>query len=184
LATYQDSTANGSVTISRSTGSLTYPVILQFKGSQALRYALQKSQGTDAYVTDGVTACFIRATTGPQRAGFVVLYPQRIDHIPAFSLLAQYANSNLNVQYGGTGIVNGQTADVITWSFAVSSPPTGFDATAITQHTFYVDQTTGWVTKMQFHHFDDHDRKTTVLTEMYFSRYQFVNGIWRMPVSS
>ena len=176
LAAYQDSYAAGSVTIYGDTGSQSFPAVLRSKGLREFRYEIQKSQGTDIYVTDGIGACITWAKGTFQLGSVISLFGQRIDHIPAFSLLAEYANSNLSVQYAGTASVNGKMADVISLSVD-ATPPNGFTSGKVGERLVFVDQATGLVTKMQGYLFNDTNPNDTNTIELYFLNYQSVGGI-------
>jgi hypothetical protein len=176
LAAYQDSYATGNVTLYTTTGSQSYPAVLRSKGLNEFRYEIQKKQGTDTYTTDGGDACIRRADGTTQFGSTLSLYTQRIDFIPALSILANYTNSTISVQYGGATSVNGSTADVITLSVNINAPP-GVSGSQLDQRTIFVDQTTSLVTKIQGYQFDDSNPGYPTLIEMYFLNYQIVNGI-------
>jgi len=177
LKGYQDSTASGTVTYYSDTGTQTVPLVLKSKGTTQVRMEFQRSQSTDIYVRNGLAACMSRAQGGNANMDSVDLNAQRIDYIPALSLLSEYANSNMNVQYAGTDTVNGSLADVIALSFAIDTLPAGYDSLQLTQHLIYVDRGTGLVTKTQSLRNGNGAQGFTAKIEMYFSNYQNVSGI-------
>ena len=176
LASYQDSYATGSVTIYTLTGSQTFPAVLRSKGLNEFRYEIQKGYGTDIYAADSGGACIHRGDGTSQIGSTLSLYTQRIDYIPAFSILANYTTTNISVQYGGTASVNGQIADVITLSTNVNASQ-GYSTSQIGQRSVFVDQATGLVTKIQGYVFDDSNSGNTTPMELYFLNYQTVTGI-------
>jgi outer membrane lipoprotein-sorting protein len=176
LKGYQDSTVTGSMTYYGSAGSLTVPVTLKSKGKSKLRTEIQQDAGTDVSISDGSNGCMTLASGSKLRSSATDLWTKRVDHIPALSLLAEYASSNMNVQYGGTATVNGSLTDEVALSFSVPSLPNSYDSLKLTQHVFYIDRATGLVTKIQFYRTDS-GSSTPYLVEMYFSNYQMVSGI-------
>jgi hypothetical protein len=175
LANYQDSYATGSVTIYGDTGTLNFPAVLRSKGLRQFRYEIQKLKGTDSYTTDGTAACIARANGTFEADGILALVAQRIDYLPAFSLVSEYANPSLSIQYVGTANVNGQPADVISLSFNVTVP--GYGPGQIGKRNVFVDQVTGLVTKIQGYQVDDATPDNTSSLELYFLNYQNVSGI-------
>jgi hypothetical protein len=177
LSGYQDSTANGTMTFYSDTGTVNVPVILKSKGTTELRQELQRGQSTDIYVSNGATACMNSAKIGQIAMFSIDLNSQRIDHVPALSLLSEYANGNMNLQYAGTDTVNGSQANVIALSFSIPGLPSGYDSLQLTQHLFFVDSATGMVAKIQSVRNGNGPSEMTAKIEMYFSNYQNVNGI-------
>jgi len=61
-ASYQDSTATGSITFYSDTGMDAAPITLESKETIELRQDIQRGQSTDTYVANGQTACLTRST--------------------------------------------------------------------------------------------------------------------------
>jgi outer membrane lipoprotein-sorting protein len=87
-------------------------------------------------------------------------------------------DSDTNLSYQGTADVNGQTADVV----AISLVPTT-DATqaqwyvANIQVLLFADQESGTVSKIQYTNFGETNPDDQQKIEVYFNKYQPVNGI-------
>lgn len=176
LLSYQDSQASGTVT-TYGTSTTSYPIILKCKGTQETRVEVQLPKGINIRIVnqgqgviekpDGTVITLVANNT----------LAERVNHIPLLSILAEYQNSNMSVQYEGTAQVNGQIADVVAVSFIPTTDPTQAQTYAsMTQTLFFVNQSTGLVDKIQYtNQFENNS--TTETIEVYFSGYQIVNGI-------
>ncbi len=68
--------------------------------------------------------------------------------------------------------------DAIAVSFVPTTDPVqGPIYASMTQTTFYVDQATGLVDKIQYTNFSENDTTSTQSIEIYFSNYQVISGI-------
>src|SRR5207248_351208 len=105
VSTYQDSVVTGTLTTHADYGGGTTPIVLKSKGVWSVRSEIKRSAGTDVYVTDGSQGCLTRASGGTQSTSFSNMYAEPIHHVPALSILADYSNKNMNVQYAGTTTV-------------------------------------------------------------------------------
>jgi hypothetical protein len=177
VSTYQDSVVTGTLTTHADYGGGTLGIVIKSKGLWNVRSEIKRAAGTDVYVTDGPKGCLTRATGETQPTAFSNTYAEPIHHIPALSILADYSDSNVNVQYAGTGAVNGQLTDVIAISAAAAAAPAGFDSLAATQNVFYIARDSGLVIKAQYKHFSDNDSDGALKHEVYFSDYRNVGGL-------
>jgi hypothetical protein len=168
-----DLKAVGNVTVYGDTGSAKYPVVLKGRGTTRLRYEVQKPKTTDSYVLNGGDSCL--TLSGSTKAGVSNnSFGQRVDFIPALSLLSEYAGSDVNVQYAGSALVNGQAADVI--ALSIVSPP-NIDVTRPSQRLYSIDRASGLVTKVQLTEYAENAGDLGVSTEMYFADYRNVSGL-------
>lgn len=184
LAAYRDSLASGTVTIHSDTGTRTFHEVIRSKGLHMLRIDRDSEKIHETYISDGTWAIFKRAKRDCSSTDLQNLHAQRVDYIPGLSILSEHGTKNMNAQYGGTELVNGQLTDVIALSFVVKHPPEfnwrnvpGFDGLKLTQRVFYVDHSTHLITKVQFAHFFGNHVEEGTKTEVYFSNYKLIDGI-------
>jgi hypothetical protein len=178
LLAYQDSQATGNYTVYGGLTPTTYPITLKCKGTQETRVELQKPSGTAVRVVNQGQGAISRPDGSVIHLLMNNTLAERVNHIPLLSILAEYQNGNISIQYQGTAAVGGQTADVV----AVSLVPTtdaiqGPLFAATTQTMFYVDQTTGLIDKIQFTNYAENDPNSPQRVEVYLGSWESVNGI-------
>jgi hypothetical protein len=178
LAAYQDLTATGTVTsLGGNAPTGPYAIVVRAKGTHELRTEISKPNGTQVWAGDGNSGCMNYGQT-QRPVAFENLLSQRVDFFPVLSLLAEYNNSNMNVQNAGATTIDGRPVYIIALSFVPSGlilP--GVQTASLTQRLFYIDQQNYLVLKMQFTRYADNAPGTGLATEMYFSNYKTVNGL-------
>ena len=173
---FMDITVSGTTTLHGDTGTVTYPITLRGSGQASVSSSIQKPKSTDTYMTDGSAVCLNGKASPSAADGYWSMQARRIDFIPALSLLREYSDSNVQLQYAGADAVNGQTVDVIALSFHSPDAPPGFDSLSATQRLFYVDRASGSLVKMQYRTLTTYTDDLGVKTEVYYSNYQVVSG--------
>ena len=178
LLAYQDSQATGTYTVYGGLTPTTYPITLKCKGTQETRVELQKPSGTTVRVVNQGQGAITRPDGTVIHLLMNNTLAERVNHIPLLSILAEYQNGTISIQYQGTSQVSGQAADVV----AVSLVPTtdaiqGPLFASMTQTIFYVDQTTGLIDKIQFTNYAENDPNSPQKVEVYLGSWQSVNGI-------
>ncbi len=141
------------------------------------RRDIQKPDGETSFVLNSAVSC-LKTPAGSRFGVAQNAVTTRVDYIPALSFLAEYAADDKNVQNAGTDLVNG----TVTWVVAISFEPTGTplskeELLQATQHTYWIDQTTGYVVKVRYLQFAENARSAPLLAEIYFSDYRNVSGL-------
>jgi outer membrane lipoprotein-sorting protein len=176
LLSYQDSQAIGTMTLSDGTS---YPITIKTKGTQETRVELQKSKGPAVRIVNQGTGVIERPNGSVLWLQTNNTLAEYVHHIPLLSILSDYQNAaSIQLVYQGVTQVNGQNTDAIAVSFVPTTDPVqGPIYASMTQTTFYVDQATGLVDKIQYTNFSENDTTSTQSIEIYFSNYQVISGI-------
>ncbi len=178
LLAYQDSLATGTLTTYAGGNQFKYPITLKCKGTQETRVEVLKPEGTNIRILNQGVAAIQRPDGTIRNLLTNNTVAERVNHIPLLSILADYQNADISVQYLGTAQVSGQTADIVAVSFIPTADPTqGPIYASMTQTLFFVDQATGVVDKIQYTDYAENDPSSTQKVEVYFGNYQAVNGI-------
>jgi hypothetical protein len=176
LASYQDVVAAGSVTLYGSDTSEIFSARLSFKGTRKQHYQFTKAAGSDDQVSDGVASCITRADGTQQPGAMQNLYAQRVDIFPVLSLLGEFRNDNVNVQYAGSATLNDQPEDIVALSLSMSPTPYQVDPAKATQHLFYINRNSHLVDKVEFTVVGNKEANVSWKYEWYFSDYRIAGG--------
>jgi len=178
LLAYQDAQASGTITIYATNPAVVYPITLKCKGTQETRVELQKPAGTTVRIVNTGQGVIERPNGTVVHLMMNNTLAERVNHIPLLSILGEYMNGNISVQYQGTAQVNSQNTSVVAVSYVPTTDPVnGPLFTSTTQTLFYVDQATGLIDKIQCASYAESDSSSTQQVEIYLSNYQTVNGI-------
>jgi outer membrane lipoprotein-sorting protein len=176
LSSFQDVTATGTTTLYGDSGSVTYPITLMASGEANVRSSIQEPSGTNVYVSDGTTSCLNgQLASGPEDRRLAML-ATRIDFVPALSIVREYADQKIQIQYLGTDSVEGNQVDVVSISILATDVPPTFDSLSATQRLFYFDRQSSVLRKVQYQAIVDNLTAPGPKVEVYYSNYQTVNG--------
>src|SRR5262249_42709821 len=104
-------------------------------------------------------------------------FSQRVDFVPALSLLAESDRPDMNVQSAGQTTIGGVLYDVVALSFLPRSLPPGIDGLKATQRYILVDHATGLVARVRYTEYADDEPGSGLPVELVFSDYRPVNGL-------
>lgn len=175
----QDSVAIGQAQTFLPDGStVTLPIVKKSKGTKMVRTELQRPEGTRIRIVNGGEGG-IRNPDGTIRKLFSNnTVTERIEHIPALSILSEWQSSKIELHYVGADALNGNPVQVVSVSFVPTSDPQWADFyRSMTQTLFYIDQATGFVSKIQYQNFAEGDSNVSEKVEVFFSDYRSVSGI-------
>lgn len=173
---FVDVQATGTTTLYGDSGSVNYPITLQATGKANVRSSVTKSTGVHVYVSDGQATCVDGTLDAATADTPIDLYSRRIDFVPALTILADYARSDIQAQYLRSDTLGNATVDVVALSFVPLGLSPSPQAYAATQRTFFIDQATGYVLKIQYTTITDATTLTGLNTEIVFSNYQTFSG--------
>jgi len=175
IAGYQDSLASGTVTISAGGNPVSYP-ITKSKGLRETRVELQMPKGTNVRIVNQGQGAILRPDGSVKTLYSNNTFYEHVNHVPLLSVLAEYANGNVNLLYKGVQQVQGQPEDVIEVDF-VPNLANGQTFASMSRALFFVNQVTRLVDKTQSTPFYEGDTKNTFTEEVYFTDYRSVNGL-------
>ena len=106
-------------------------------------------------------------------------YGQRVEHIPALSLLAEHDKSEVEVGDPAEDEVNGSRADVVTLSMApaATSAKETSDYQKVSRTKFFLDKASGYVTAMEYLNFAENDPGSASPMRTVYSDYRKIDGI-------
>jgi hypothetical protein len=178
IAGYQDSMASGTVTITAGGNPVAYPITVKSKGLRETRVELQLPKGTNVRIVNQGQGAILRPDGSAKSLYSNNTFYEHVNHIPLLSVLAEYANGNVNLLYKGTAQVLGQAENVIEIDFVPDLDPIqGPLFASISKTLFFVNQTTGLVDKTQRSTFYEGDQNDTFSEEIYFADYRSVSGM-------
>lgn len=174
----QDSVTTGIVQYVRSNQIVRVPIVIKSRGTKSIRYELQEQDGTKIRVVNQGRAV-IQTPDGrvTELIGNNTL-AERVNHIPALSLLSDLGDGSVDVEDGGDGTVNGQPADVVALAFH----PAAHAAVAekqrdMTRRLFYIDRATKTVSKIQYPRFAENRPGSSQKVEVLLSDYRSISGV-------
>ena len=181
VAGYQDSMASGTVTISTGGNAVSYPITMKSKGLRETRVELQMPKGTNTRIVNQGQGAILRPDGSVKSLFSNNTFAEHVNHVPVLSILAEYANGNVNLLYQGTQQVQGQSEDVIEVDFVPNLDPVqGPHFASMSRTLFFVNQSTRLVDKIQTTPFYEGAAKDTFTEEVYLADYRSVNGLF-MP---
>jgi len=169
---FVDVQATGTTTTYSDAGGLSYPVTLQASGTVNVRTTVDKPSGTRTYVTDGISLCADGIATQLGADAQSDLSLRKIDFVPALSILSQYGDPSVQVQYIGTDSSTGALTDVVSLTFIPPGLSPGLDGFQAQQRIFFIDRATSLASKVQ----STSTGASSPQAEVVFSKYQTIGG--------
>jgi hypothetical protein len=175
----QDSVAIGQAQTFLPDGStVTLPIVKKSKGTKMVRTELQRPEGTRVRVVNAGTGGIQNPDGTTRRLFSNNTVAERIEHIPALSILSEWQSSNIEVRYVGTDAVNGSPAQVVAISLIPTLDPKWADFYRTTTQTlFYIDQAKALVSKIQYQNFAENDSNISEKVEIFLTDYRPVSGV-------
>jgi hypothetical protein len=176
---FQDSLASGTAQVYAPAGTFqTFPIVKKTIGTTLTRTELQAQDGTHIRILNNGVAALVRPNGTSKRLIINNTVVERAQHIPCLSLLPEFQATNIDVQYVGTDTVNGDPASVVALSDAYGANADAISFTkSVTRTLFYISQTTGMVSKVQFQSFAENNASLASKEEIVFSNYSTVSGV-------
>ena len=170
-----DSQATGTITF----GDQSMHILYKTHGAGQLRAEVDKTAGKSVLILNAGRGQVQQPDGSVRNLLHNNTYGQRIEHIPALSLLAELDNSEVEVADPVAGDVNGNGADAVTLSMAPASASAketaGYKKVSGTK--FFLDRVSGYVTAIEYLNFAENDPGSTSLMRTVYSDYRNVNGI-------
>jgi hypothetical protein len=176
VAEYQDSLVSGTATIYSGGSSISCPITMKSKGLRETRSELQMTKGTNIRIVNQGQGAIVRPDGSIKSLYSNNTFHEHVNQVPLLSVLAEYANGNVNLLYKGTAQIQGQPENVIEIDF-VPNLANGPMFASMSATVFFVNQATQMVDKIQRSTFYEGDQNATFNEETYFSNYQAVSGV-------
>ena len=173
-----DAVATGQAQIFKPDGTSTsFPITKKSIGTTMVRTELQRPEGTQVRVMNGGAAAIQMASGSIRRLVANNTVAERVEHIPALSILCEWGDTNMELVYLGTDTVNGQAADVVSVSQVPANAQDSNFWRSMTQTLFYVDRNTKFVSKIQYQKVAENNTNVSEKVEIFFSDYRAVSGV-------
>ena len=174
-----DCVATGKVEIFHPDGTgVTWPIVKKSKGAKMVRTELQRIDGTHLRIVNNGTGA-LQNPDGKVRPEFSNnTVAERIEHIPALSILSEWQSPDTEVRYVRSDTLNAAPVQVVAVSFIPTSDPQWVAFyRSTTQTLFYIDQATNLVGKIEYRNFAYNDSNSSEKVELIFDDYRLVNGV-------
>ena len=177
--TLQDSLATGTALVYMPDGtSQQLPIIKKSIGISLARTELQAEDGTHIRILNTGAAAIIRPNGSARRLVTNNTVAERVQHIPCLSYLAEFQGSNIEIDYAGTDIVNGSTADIVALSYTFGADANTISyMQSITRTSFYIDRQSGTVSKIEYQSCAENNTNLVSTEQIVFSDYRLVSGV-------
>jgi hypothetical protein len=170
LLQYQDSLCSGTITLKFGSNLATYPITFKSKGLQQTRVETQLPKGTLIRIANQGQGVIVRPDGSIKALWANNTISERVNHLPLFSILAEYSNDNISLSYKGVAAIQGQSDDMVEVEILSNNQDP-------IQTVFFINQSNGLVDKIQSISFNEGDSKAAVNEELYLSDYRLVSGI-------
>lgn len=178
VAGYQDSVAAGTVALYTGGDPVSYPITMKSKGLRETRTELQMPKGTNVRIVNQGQGVIVRPDGSVRSSDSNNTFYEHVNHVPLLSLLSEYASGTVNLLYNGVQKMQGQSEDVIEIDFVPTLDPLVGPLYATMSRTlFFVNQTTGFVDKIQRSVFYEGNQNHSVGEEVYLADYRPVSGL-------
>lgn len=160
------------------TNPVTYTITIRSSGPETLRSELSTKTGIRTTVISQGHGRIQKPDGSIRWLAAENLVGQRNDYVPAISLLAEYGLPGVSLDYVGTASIDGSIDDVV--GLGVYSGATDSAAQKRAKDTralFYIDRTTGFVTRVQKLHYAENAPTDSQALEIRYSDYRQVNGV-------
>jgi hypothetical protein len=169
--------AAGTLTL-HGTSDTAFPVILKSRGTQKLRTELTTSKGVRLSIVNTGHGIIRQPDGSVRQLSDANTLAQRVSHIPALSLLSEYPQNTVALEYLGNLVVDGSTVDIVAVSLYLGA--TVKDAQSSqgrTRTLYYIDSKTGLVNRIDQLNYAENDPTDTQKLQTHLSDYRLVNGV-------
>ena len=173
-----DAVAVGTLRTTVAGKSSDTPITVKSKGSQLLRTEMQQPTGTSISIINHGHGTLQRPNGKVMELLTNNTFVERADHIPIFSLLAEYEESGMSVENLGSTTVMGRPANIVALR---PLPQPNISQAMLDQYIsktkFYIDEISNEVVKIERTNYAENDTSFGQKFEIYLSNYQSINGV-------
>lgn len=176
LAGYQDAVAQGTLhlTIGKAADM---PIVLKCKGPDMTRVETHQPKGKSIRIVNQGVGVYQQPDGHVRHLLMNNTLAERANFIPVFSLLAEYQNPAVSVEYVGTGKVNGRAAQVVALR---PIPVKGMSQAELDRTTtktqFSIDQVNSTILKIAYTNFAENNPDDGDKVEVYLWDYRPVGS--------
>jgi len=177
LVPNQSAQAIGTLTL-HGESDIVFPVVLKSAGTQRLRTEITTNTGLRLFVVNGGRGIIRQPDGSVRQLADENMIVQRINHIPALSLLGECLQKNVALDYIGTSTLDDAIVEIV--AVSLYSGATVKDAQSLQSRTrilYYVDAKTGLVIRIDRANYAENNPNEVQNEETYLSDYRLVNGI-------
>lgn len=177
LAPNQCAQATGTLTL-HGNDDIVFPVVLKSLGTQLLRMELTTNKGLRLFIANTGHGIILQPDGTVRELVDDNMIVQRVNHVPALSLLAEVTQTGVAVEYVGNSQVDGSTVDIVAISLYSGSSVSDAQALqARTREQYYIDSKTGLVNRIDRVNYAENNPNQTQNLETHFSDYRQVSGV-------
>jgi len=169
--------AIGTLTL-HGTSDVVFPVVLKSRGTQQLRTELTTNKGMRVFIANGGHGIIRQPDGSIRQLSDDNMIVQRVNHIPALSLIAECSQQNVQLDYLGSSQVDGINADILVVSLYSGS--TVEEAQSLQKRTrifYYVDHKAGLIVRMDRVNYAENNPNESQNEETHYSDYRLINGV-------
>jgi hypothetical protein len=155
-----------------------FPVVLKSLGTHRLRTELSTSKGLRLFIVNHGHGIIRQPDGSIRQLVDDNMMVQRINYIPVLSLLGEYDQKDISIDYLGASVMEGTTVEIV--AISLYSGTTTQEAESLknrTQILYYIDSNTGLVTRIDRTNYAENDPNDIEKLETRFSDYRLVSGV-------
>ena len=174
---YQDSLSTGTLTANVSGKSTAMPITFKTKGTRMIRVELQLPTGTSVRIVNNGVGAIVQPDGSVKHLLTNNTQVERVTHIPAFSLLAEFSDPAVSIESAGSTTLSGKVMTVVALRPLLNqnTPQWVWDRST-TKTSFFIDST-GLVSKIAYTDFGENASNAGGQEELWLSGYTAINGI-------
>jgi hypothetical protein len=154
------------------------PVSIETSGTKKKRATTKMAKGLMVRIVNSGVGQLIQPDGTVSPLSLDITLAERVDHIPALSLLAEANDPAVDVLYVGKDSLNGVACDVISLSLPLLGQPSDADAfRESTKTSVWVDQNTGLALKISYTQRQSQPAPGSFQIDQFYSNYQSVQGV-------
>jgi len=151
-------------------------VVIRGRGTGSLRVEVQLPKGLNVLILRDGQGAIQRTDGSVRRLELYNTIGPRNFYIPAFSFLARYNESNVEVQSREGELVRGTPADVVEFDLSEHDSGPAPIVRDVTKQRFFFDRVSGLPLKVEYDNLAENDSNAKTKTEIYYSDYRLVRG--------
>lgn len=167
LAANQSVQAVGTLTWHGST-DIVFPVVLKSLGTQLLRTELTTNKGVRVTIVNAGHGIIRQPDGSVRQLSLDNTLVQRVNHIPSLSLLSEFSQGAVALEYVGNSVVDGAAVDIVAISLSSQSR---------TRVLYYIDSKTAFVNRIDQPNYAENDPNDVQSLQTRLSDYRLVNGV-------
>jgi hypothetical protein len=155
-----------------------FTVVLKSLGTQQLRTELTTSKGLRLTIVNAGHGIIRQPDGSIRQLSDANTLAYRVNHIPALSLLSEYPQNTVALEYVGNSVVDGSTVDIVAASLYLGATVQAAQASQNrTRVLYYIDGKTGLVNRIDQLNYAENNPIDVQNLQTHLSDYRLVNGV-------